>query len=76
MRKILSFILLCIISIHLVESKSLPDTHEESVYYVDSENGSDANSGLTRKQAWKSIDRVNDAEFKPGDKILFKSGCR
>lgn len=76
MRKILSFILLCIISIHLVESKSLTDTHAGSVYYVDSENGSDANSGLTKKQAWKSIDRVNDAEFKPGDKILFKSGCR
>lgn len=60
----------------MVESKSLTDTHAGSVYYVDSKNGSDANSGLTKKQAWKSIDRVNDAEFKPGDKILFKSGCR
>ena len=45
-----------------------------ATYYVDGETGADANSGLTRGQAWKSLDRVNRQEFKPGDAIRFKAG--
>lgn len=43
-------------------------------YYVDSAEGKDANSGLSRSQAWKSLDKVNATTFSPGDKILFKAG--
>ncbi len=42
-------------------------------YYVSAE-GDDSNDGLNEKRAWKSIDKVNSVEFKPGDKILFRRG--
>jgi len=43
-------------------------------YYVDSQNGSDANSGLSQTLPWKTFARVNTTTFKGGDKILLKSG--
>lgn len=43
-------------------------------YYMDSKTGSDDNSGLSEKQAWKSLDKLNKHSFGPGHKILFKSG--
>ncbi len=46
----------------------------KSIYYIDAENGSDTNSGHSPKSAWSSLEKVNQTEFKPGDKILFKSG--
>lgn len=46
----------------------------ESIHYVDSKNGNDANDGHSPKSAWASIEKVNRTIFKPGDIILFKSG--
>jgi hypothetical protein len=43
-------------------------------YYVDSDNGDDSNSGHSPKSAWQSLEKVNQTEFNPGDKILFKAG--
>ena len=43
-------------------------------YYVDSSNGSDNNSGHSAKSAWATLEKVNQTEFKPGDKLYFKSG--
>ncbi|MDO5580770.1 MAG: hypothetical protein Q4G69_06515 [Planctomycetia bacterium] len=45
-----------------------------ATYYVDSSTGSDDRDGLSPKTAWKTIDKVNQAEIKPGDKILFVRG--
>ncbi|MFO7672533.1 MAG: right-handed parallel beta-helix repeat-containing protein, partial [Lutibacter sp.] len=45
-----------------------------SVYYVNSELGNDANSGKSPGKAWASLQKVNQAVYQPGDKILFKSG--
>jgi len=45
-----------------------------AVYYVDSSNGSDANSGLSASVPWKTIAKVNRSVFTPGDSILFKRG--
>ena len=28
-------------------------------YYLDAEKGNDANTGLSKEQAWKSLDRAN-----------------
>ena len=42
-------------------------------YYV-SPSGSDSNTGTSPQQAWKSIGKVNETTFKPGDKILFEAG--
>jgi hypothetical protein len=47
-----------------------------AVYYVDSNQGDDSNSGLSEQQAWKSLEQVNEAVFSPGDRILFRAGSR
>jgi hypothetical protein len=46
----------------------------KTVYYIDSKKGSDDNNGTSPEKAWKSLDRVNNVIFAPGDKILFKAG--
>lgn len=46
------------------------------VYYVDNVNGSDKNDGLSEDNPWKSLDRVNETVFNPGDTIKLKSGCK
>ena len=43
-------------------------------YYVDSLSGSDANDGMTESTAWKSLDKVNDADIKGGDAVHFRRG--
>ena len=42
--------------------------------YVDSETGRDSDDGQSPDHAWRSLDRVNAAELKPGDTVRFKSG--
>ena len=43
-------------------------------YYIDAENGSDSNNGTTESTPWQSIEKLNQASFTSGDRILFKSG--
>lgn len=43
-------------------------------YYVNSKKGNDKNSGTSSRKPWASVYHVNQQTFKPGDKILFKSG--
>ena len=43
-------------------------------YYVDATNGNDSNSGTSASAAWKTISKVNNSTFNPGDQILFKRG--
>jgi len=43
-------------------------------YYVDNTIGNDRNQGTSIEKAWKSIDRVNNAELHAGDSVLFKRG--
>lgn len=42
-------------------------------YYVDSINGNDANNGLTETMPWKTLTPVNNTEFQPGDRLLFRA---
>jgi hypothetical protein len=44
------------------------------IYYLDSANGNDANSGSSPRTAWKSLEKVNATRFHPGDRILLRSG--
>jgi hypothetical protein len=46
---------------------------QHKTYFVSSA-GDDTNSGLSVKDAWKSIQKVNSMTFQPGDKILFEAG--
>ena len=45
-----------------------------ATYYVDANLGNDANSGTSRAAAWKSINKLNQEKFRPGDSILFRRG--
>lgn len=47
-----------------------------ATYYVDSQSGDDRNDGRSVKQAWKSLQKVNETVLQPGDRLLFKSGTR
>lgn len=49
-------------------------TSKQNIYYVDSENGSNTQSGKTPEEAWASLEKLNGHVFTPGDKILFKAG--
>jgi hypothetical protein len=60
----------------LVGSFLMPTLVRAANYYVDSENGDDANSGTAMSQPWKSLELVNNHVFQPGDQLLFKAGSR
>ncbi|MEO7444450.1 MAG: hypothetical protein ABIT96_01475 [Ferruginibacter sp.] len=45
-------------------------------YYVDAMNGKDNNNGTSEKTAWKTLDKVSNTIYLPGDKISFKTGHR
>jgi len=49
------------------------DAHRRT-FHVDSKNGQDSNTGLSEHAAWRSLERVNTAELKPGDIVRFKCG--
>jgi hypothetical protein len=42
-------------------------------YYV-SPHGSDENTGVSPDRAWRTIDRANHHDFRPGDHLLFAGG--
>jgi hypothetical protein len=46
-----------------------------SDYFLDSEHGNDDAKGLSARQAWKTLAKINALTCHPGDRILLKSGC-
>jgi hypothetical protein len=50
-------------------------TLEGATYYVDSAAGSDSRDGTSQNTPWKSLEKVNATELKPGDRVLFHSGA-
>ena len=45
-----------------------------TTYYIDASFGNDSNAGTSVTGAWKTINKVNNFNFSPGDSILFKKG--
>src|SRR6266404_2641947 len=45
-----------------------------ATYYVDAERGNDTNNGTSAIAAWKTLSRVNQEKFRPGDSVLFRRG--
>ncbi|MEU8248405.1 right-handed parallel beta-helix repeat-containing protein [Nonomuraea sp. NPDC048916] len=45
-----------------------------TTYYVDSRAGDDAAAGTSATAPWRSLDRVNQADLKPGDAVSLKRG--
>ena len=71
----LKTIILFIISLILISSCGNPQPDKQGVsFYFDAEKGNDANSGLSEKQAWRSINKVKDIKLNPGDSVLFRRG--
>lgn len=59
----------------LLEAAGAADAHDRNrTFYVDSETGRDTSDGHSQELAWRSLDRVNAAELKPGDTVRFKCG--
>jgi hypothetical protein len=50
-----------------------PSTPSGRHFYVDTA-GSDAASGRTPAEAWRTVARVNDAHLQPGDAVSFRAG--
>lgn len=46
-----------------------------ATYYVDLATGNDANAGASQTAPWRTISKVNQSTFQPGDSVLFKRGC-
>ncbi|WP_214229437.1 right-handed parallel beta-helix repeat-containing protein [Pedobacter sp. B4-66] len=44
-----------------------------ATYYVDSKNGNDVYTGLSKDKAWKTLSKVNTLILKPGDSVLFRA---
>lgn len=47
---------------------------QQKKYYV-AASGNDDNNGLSQQTAWRSIDKVNTVDFKPGDSVLFEGSA-
>src|SRR5262245_31070875 len=45
-----------------------------TTYYVDAVRGDDAASGRHPGVAWRTLERVNQTTFQPGDRILLRAG--
>ena len=45
-----------------------------ATYYVDSSAGNDGNDGRSAAAPWRSLQRVRDTPFQPGDTILLAAG--
>lgn len=49
-------------------------TSAAAEYYVDSRAGDDASPGISPEKAWRSLARVNETPFAPGDRVRFQAG--
>jgi len=47
---------------------------DPQTYFLDAVEGNDTLSGLSPGEAWKSLERINQETFQPGDSILLKRG--
>ena len=82
MKKAISFVLSLLIVFGafpvftvLVSAEASSINNTGQTFYVDADNGSDKNDGLSPEKAWKTIDKINKTTFEPGSAILLKRGC-
>lgn len=71
MKKVLS-VLLCAVILLSIVPMCVTAESVGTTYYIDSENGSDANSGTKESEAWQSVNNISSVKLGVGDKILFK----
>jgi Right handed beta helix region len=49
-------------------------TSQAATYYVDSVHGKDSNPGTAPDAPWQTLAKVSAEQFRPGDRILLRSG--
>ncbi len=59
----------------LVSAETSNINNTGQTFYIDADNGSDKNDGLSPEKPWKTLDKVNKTTFEPGSAILLKRGC-
>ncbi|MBR6932289.1 MAG: hypothetical protein IKH49_03190 [Bacteroidales bacterium] len=70
-----SLLLILFTGLTLVTSGAVSLRKPQAVtYYIDSAAGNDACDGKSKKQAWKSLSRVENLSLSAGDKILLRRG--
>jgi hypothetical protein len=65
--KTLKLLFLCVVVSFAVHAQN-------RTYYISESHGSDLAIGTSPDKAWRSLAKVNEVTFLPGDKLLFKSG--
>ncbi len=73
---VMTIMILGILCTATSEAHGQKSTHAKpaTTYYVDAQSGNDHYTGTSPKSAWRTLNRVNDEDFEPGDSILFHSG--
>ncbi|MEM7333529.1 MAG: hypothetical protein AAF490_15680 [Chloroflexota bacterium] len=72
--QLLIFIILSVACNTAVTNTELNTLKPIRSFYIDSEAGNDANSGMVEDSPWQSVDKVSSFTFEPGDHIYFKRG--
>ena len=72
-RNFLPFFFIIAIQV-MIFCAALPDIVTATTYYVDASHGNDTWPGTTEKAPWKTVSKINNSSFLPGDKILLKRG--
>jgi hypothetical protein len=67
---------LAVILLTLVMALIPAEAQTTSTFFIDCENGADGNSGVSADAPWKSLEKINERTFAPGDSILLKRGTR
>lgn len=57
------------------EPTPTPEPEPDNAFFVDCDNGNDGNSGRSSEEAWKTVERANNAEISAGEALLFERGC-
>jgi hypothetical protein len=58
-----------------VEAAAAQDVTPGTTYYVDCQDGNDANLGTDSGQAWATLGRANRASLQPGDALRLRTDC-
>jgi hypothetical protein len=68
--------LLCLllISVFSFGFKQIAQHAKPGIFYIDARSGNDAGNGNTLKTPWRTLKKINETVFRPGDQILFRSG--
>jgi len=58
----------------IIYSSTLNFASAQHIYYLDSQNGDDNNSGISLNTPWKSHTMIESANLQPGDTVYFARG--